>query len=378
MAKKDYYEVLGVSRNATQEEIKKAYRKLALKYHPDQNPGNKEAEEKFKEITEAYSVLSDEEKKSMYDRYGHEGLNGFQGGTSGVDFNDIFSQFSDIFGGGFEGFFGSTGSRKRTGQKGPDVKITVKLTLEEIAKGCEKKVKYKKLVECDECHGKGSVSVEGIKNCPTCNGTGEIKRKIGGGFFQQIVVSTCNTCGGSGKIIVDPCKKCKGDGRVKEEVYQTLNIPAGVANGMQLVQRNSGGAGKDGGPNGDLIIQIEEIPHEYFSRDGDNLIYDLYINIADAALGAYVEVPTLDSKAKFKIEPGTQSGKIVRLKGKGLPNLNKGYTGDLLVYINVWTPQNLSNEEIKILEKIKNMPGFNPNPVKKEKSFFEKMKEFFK
>ncbi len=376
MAKRDYYEVLGVYRNASQEEIKKAYRKLALKYHPDQNPGNKEAEEKFKEITEAYSVLSDEEKRAAYDRYGHEGLNGFQGG--GADFSDIFSQFSDIFGSGFESFFGGSSTNRKRGQRGSDVKITVKLTLEEIATGCEKKVKYKKLVECDACHGKGTNNPDGIKICPTCNGTGEIRKRVGGGFFQQIVVSTCPTCGGSGKIITDPCKKCKGDGRIKDDVFQTLNIPAGVVGGMQLLQRGGGGVGKDGGPNGDLTIQIEELPHEHFSREGDNLIYELAINIADAALGATVEVPTLESKAKFKIEPGTQSGKIVRLKGKGLPNLNKNYTGDLLVHINVWTPQNLTNEEKAILEKIKNMPGFNPNPVKKEKNFFERMKEFFK
>lgn len=376
MAKRDYYEVLGVSKSASQEEIKKAYRKLALKYHPDQNPGNKEAEEKFKEITEAYSVLSDEQKRAQYDRYGHEGVNGFQGG--GADFSDIFSQFSDIFGAGFESFFGGGSGSRRKGQRGSDVKITVKLTLEEIASGCEKKVKYKKLVECDECHGKGSTNYDGIKTCSTCNGTGEVKKRVGGGFFQQIMVSTCPTCNGSGKIITDPCMKCKGDGRVKDDVYQTLNIPAGVADGMQLIQRGSGGVGKDGGYNGDLIIQIEEIPHEYFSREGDNLIYELAINIADAALGSTVEVPTLEGKAKFKIEPGTQSGKIVRLKGKGLPNLNKGYKGDLLIHINVWTPQNLTNEEKAILEKIKNMPGFNPKPVKKEKSFFEKMKEFFK
>jgi molecular chaperone DnaJ len=375
MAKRDYYEVLGVDRNASQEEIKKAYRKLALKYHPDQNPNNKEAEEKFKEITEAYSVLSDNEKKALYDKYGHEGMNGFQGGNT--DFSDIFSQFADIFGGGgFENFFG--GSSRRRGQKGSDVKITVKLTLEEIATGCEKKVKYKKLVECDECHGRGSATSDGIKTCSTCNGTGEVRKRVGGGFFQQIVVSTCPTCGGTGKLITDPCKKCKGDGRVKEEVYQTLNIPAGVADGMQLVQRGGGGVGKDGGPNGDLIIQIEELPHEHFSREGDNLIYELAINIADAALGASVEVPTLDGKVKFKIEPGTQSGKIVRIKGKGITNINRGYTGDLLVHINVWTPQNITNEEKSLLEKIRNMPGFNPKPVKKEKSFFERMKEFFK
>ncbi len=376
MAKRDYYEVLGVSKNASQDEIKKAYRKLALKYHPDQNPGDKEAEEKFKEITEAYSVLSDEEKKSVYDRYGHDGMNNFQGGGS-TDFSDIFSQFSDIFGSGFENFFGGGGNRRR-GQRGSDVKITVKLTLEEIATGCEKKVKYKKLIECNECYGKGSTSYDGVKSCSTCNGTGEVRKRVGGGFFQQIVVSSCTTCNGTGKIITDPCKKCKGDGRVKDDVFQTLNIPAGVADGMQLVQRGSGGVGKDGGPNGDLIIQIEEIPHEYFSREGDNLIYELAINIADAALGASVEVPTLDSKAKFKIEPGTQSGKIVRLKGKGLTNINRGYTGDLLIHINVWTPQNLTNEEKTLLEKIKNMPGFNPKPVKKEKGFLEKIKEFFK
>lgn len=380
MAKRDYYDVLGVPKNAGADDIKKAYRKLAIQYHPDKNPGNAEAEEKFKEASEAYEVLSDEQSRAKYDRFGHEATGAGYGGGGGADFNDIFSRFSDIFEGtGFEGFFGGArgGQRRARGQRGADLRIKLKLTLEEIAQGTEKTLKIRRQVTCKSCAGTGAQDGSSHQTCPTCNGVGEVRQQVGGGFFSQIVVSACPTCNGEGKIITQKCMACSGEGRVPEEQSISVNIPAGVSDGMQLSMRGQGNAGKRGGDPGDLLVQFEEIPHEYLVRDGENVIFDLYVNFADAALGANVEVPTLSGKARFKVEPGTQSGEIKRLKGKGIPNINGYGAGDQLVHVNVWTPRALSSEEKKLLEKLRASDNFIPKPGKSDKGFFSKMKEFF-
>jgi len=378
MAKRDYYEVLGIEKTASEEEIKKAYRKMAMKYHPDTNPDDAEAANKFKEAAEAYDVLSDPNRKAKYDQYGHQAFD--QNGGSNMnydDFSDIFSRFSDIFGGGFD-FFGNQGGKKKAkGQRGSDLRIKVKMTLEEVLSGSDKKLKFKRYQVCNSCSGSGAKDPSSVVNCPTCKGAGEIRQQVGGGFFQQIMVSGCPTCKGTGKMIKEPCKACNGEGRTHEEAAITLTIPPGVADGMQLIHRGSGDVGPRNGPPGDLLIVIEEQANDHFVREGDNIIHELYINIADAALGTTVEVPTLNAKVRFKIDAGTQSGKIVRLKNKGLPNINTRQTGDLLIHINVWTPQNLTNEEKTILEKIKGLKNFNPTPTKSEKGFFEKIKEFF-
>ncbi|MEM7657686.1 MAG: molecular chaperone DnaJ [Bacteroidota bacterium] len=382
MDKRDYYEVLGVSKGASKDELKKAYRKLALKYHPDKNPDNKEAEEKFKEAAEAYEVLSDDNKKARYDQFGHAGMGGAAGGYNARGFEDIFSQFSDIFGegSGFESFFSGggrgRGGRRRLGQRGGDIRIRMGLTLEEIGTGVEKKLKLNRQVICKACDGSGAEN-NSFTTCPTCNGSGEIRQQAGGGFFQQIVVSTCPTCQGEGRIITQSCKVCNGQGRVPEEDVVSLKIPAGVQEGMNLSVRGKGNAGLRGGSAGDLIIQIEEKPHDHFERDGENLIHELFISFPDAALGTQVEVPTLDGKVRIKVAPGTQAGKVVRLRNKGLPSLNSYNTGNLLVHINVWTPQELTGEERKILEKFREANNFLPNPTKEQKGFFSKIREFF-
>lgn len=384
MAKRDYYEVLGVNRSASEAEIKKAYRQLALKYHPDKNPGNKEAEESFKEAAEAYDVLSNADKKARYDQFGHSGMSG-NGGYSGGGMNmeDIFSQFGDIFGGGsnpFESFFGGGGSggRRRSVNRGSNLRIKVKLTLEEMAKGVEKKIKVNKQVACGGCQGTGAGSGSGsFQSCPTCKGSGQV-RKVTSSFLGQMqTISTCPTCHGEGQTIADACKVCHGSGLQNGEEVNTIQFPAGVAEGMQLNVSGKGNAAERGGIPGDLLIIIEEIEHPHLKRDGDNLVNDLYINFADAALGTSVEVPTLEGRAKIKIEPGTQAGKVLRLKGKGMPRLNAYSRGDLLVNINVWTPQTLSSEEKKILEKFRDSPHFKPAPGKGDKGFFERMKEYF-
>lgn len=379
MAKRDFYDVLGVSKSASAEEIKRAYRKVALQYHPDKNPGNAEAEEKFKEASEAYEVLSDPDKRARYDQFGHAGLGGSGMGGGYSDINDIFSRFSDIFGGGgFEDFFGRSGGRRRSrGVAGADLRIRVPLTLEEITTGVEKTFKIRRQVTCDTCHGSGAKDSTSVQTCPTCQGTGEIRQQVGGGFFTQIVVSQCPTCHGEGQVVTANCPACHGEGRREVEDKVTVKIPAGVQHNMQLQMRGKGHAGKRGGDTGDLIIQIEEQPHDDFQREGDNVIHELYINIADAALGTSVEVPTLTGKARFKIEAGTQSGKIIRLRGKGIPSVNGYGVGDMLVHINVWTPKKLSHEERAILEKLREAKNFNPSPGKEEKGFFERMREFF-
>lgn len=381
MSKRDYYEVLGVSKSASEAEIKKAYRQLALKYHPDKNPGDKAAEDKFKEAAEAYEVLSNPEKKSRYDQFGHGGGNGGFGGQ-GMNMDDIFSQFGDIFGGGnpFESFFGGGGGRggRRTVNRGSNLRIKVKLTLEEIARGAEKKIKVNKQVACTTCGGSGAQAGQSsFSTCGTCKGSGQVRRVTNSFLGQMQTITTCPGCQGEGQTITSKCKACTGSGTQQGEEVISIQIPAGVAEGMQLTVTGKGNAAERGGIPGDLLIVIEEVAHPQLQRDGDHLIHDLYVSFADAALGTSVEVPTLEGKAKIKIEPGTQGGKVLRLKGKGVPALNSYSRGDLLVNINVWTPQTLSSEEKKILEKLRESENFKPNPGKGDKSFFERMKEYF-
>jgi molecular chaperone DnaJ len=383
MAKRDYYEILGVTRGADESEIKKAYRKMAIKYHPDKNPGDKEAEEKFKEAAEAYEVLSNAEKRKRYDQFGHAGVGssaagGGAGGFGGMNMEDIFSQFGDIFGGGF-GFGGGGGGGRggRRVNRGSNLRIKVKLTLEEITAGVEKKIKVNKYVSCGSCHGTGAQNGSAYSQCSTCRGSGHVSRITNTILGQMQTTSTCPSCGGEGQVITDKCKQCYGDGIVRDEEVITLNIPAGVGEGMQLSMSGKGNAGPRGGIPGDLIIAIEEVEHEQLKREGNNLYYDHYISFIDASLGTTVEVPTLEGKAKIKIDAGTQSGKVLRLKGKGVPDINGYGRGDLLVNINVWTPQSLTSEEKKMLESLRNSNNFKPNPSKKDKGFFERMKEYW-
>lgn len=383
MAKRDYYEILGVSKDASAAEIKKAYRKVALKYHPDKNPDNKEAEEKFKEAAEAYEILSDQQKRQTYDRFGHEGMRGGfgGGGAGGMNMDDIFSQFGDIFGGGFESFFGGGGGGGRGGRrrvrKGSNLRIKLKLTLEEIAKGVEKKIKVRRQVSCDSCSGTGAKNASAYQTCNTCQGSGQVKKVVNTMLGQMVSASTCPTCNGEGKVVTDRCEKCHGEGRqMKEEVLE-IRIPAGVSEGMQLSMYGKGNVPPRGGEAGDLLIVIEEEEHEHFKRDGNNIIYDLYVNFADAALGSSVEVPTLEGKVRINLEPGTQSGKLLRLRGKGVKDIEGYGSGDQLIHVNVWTPKSLNKREKELLEELRKSENFVPKPGKKEKGFFEKMKEFF-
>ena len=388
MAKRDYYEVLGVDKSASADDIKKAYRKMAIKYHPDKNPGDKEAEEKFKEAAEAYSVLSDADKKARYDQFGHAGVEGagpdFSGGFGNL--NDILNDlFGGAFGGGFGGFGGfgggfggQRGQRQQRVYRGRDIRVRVKLTLEEIAKGVEKEISIEKNVPCTECGGKGAKNSSDIKTCPACNGTGQVQRVVNSFLGQTVTYSTCQQCDGEGKIISNPCRSCNGTGLVRKRETIKVKIPAGVEAGMQLTLQGEGHAAKNNGINGDLLVVIEEHPHADLKREGNNLYYTKIISVTDAMLGAEVTVPCLDGDYKIKIDAGTQSGEVVRLRGRGLPSVNGyGGTGDLYVKIAVWIPKKLNKDEKAVIESLRNSESFKPNPSKEDKSFFDRLKDLF-
>ncbi len=386
MAKRDYYEILSVTKTSTTEEIKKSYRKVAMQFHPDRNPGDKAAEDKFKEAAEAYEVLSDADKRAKYDRFGHQAFGPGAGGGGfggGMDMNDIFSQFGDIFGGGgsvfgdmFGGGGGARASRGR-GARGSNLRVKIKLNYEEMAKGVTKNIKVKKYAPCTVCNGSGAKDKSSIQTCPTCHGSGQVK-KVSNTFLGQMqTVSTCPTCNGEGSTVTAKCANCKGEGRVYNEETISIDIPAGVQEGMQLSMSGKGNAGERGGAPGDLIILIEEEAHKELHRDGLNVAFELHLTFPEAAFGTNVEVPTIDGRAKIKIPAGTQSGKIFRLKGKGFPEVQGYQRGDQLIHVNVWTPQNLTSEEKTMLEKLNDSPNFKPQPGKSEKNFFDKLKEAF-
>ncbi|MCU0377600.1 MAG: molecular chaperone DnaJ [Bacteroidales bacterium] len=381
MSKRDYYEILGLNKSASKDEIKKAYRKQAIKYHPDKNPGNKEAEEKFKEAAEAYEVLSNDEKRARYDQFGHAGLGNNMGGGfgGGMTVEDIFSSFGDIFGDAFGGAFGSRrgGGRSRHVNKGTNLRVKVKLTLEEFANGAEKKIKVTKYVTCNTCHGSGAASDNDVTTCSACKGTGHTTRVMNTILGQMQTTAACNVCGGEGKVISKKCHKCYGEGITQAEEVIPLSIPAGLSPGMQLSVSGKGNAARRGGMNGDLIVLIEEEPHQELIREGNDLIYNLFISIPDAILGTNVEVPTIDGRVRIKIDPGTQGGKILRLRAKGLPDVNGYGRGDLLVNVNVWIPKNLTREEQKIIEQYRSSATFTPKPDADDKGFFDRVKNYF-
>ena len=390
MAKRDYYEVLGVDKSASQDEIKKAYRKIAIKYHPDRNQGNKEAEEKFKEAAEAYSVLSDETKRQQYDQFGFNGpagggFGGFSGG--GMDMNDIFSMFGDIFGGhggfggfgGFDGFGGGGGRRGPVNHKGTDLRLKVSLTLEEIATGVTKKFKVRKDVPCSHCHGSGAEHGSGSETCPTCHGSGVVIRTTQSLFGTMQTQSVCPTCGGEGKVIKNKCHECGGKGVVKGEEVVEVNIPAGVQEGMIVNVPGKGNAGIHNGSAGDIQVLIEEKPHDIYVRDGNDLIYNLLLDFPTAVLGGTVEIPTLGGGAvKINIEPGTQPGKVMRLRGKGLPAVQGyGSTGNMIINISVYVPKTLSKSERKAIEEMQGSDNFKGDESTK-KSIFERFVNYFR
>jgi len=373
--KRDYYEVLGVAKNAEGDVIKSAYRKLAIKYHPDKNPDDPSAEDQFKEAAEAYEVLSNADKRARYDRFGHQG----GGGNGAPNMEDIFSQFGDIFGGGggFDGFFGGGRGQARRVRKGSNLRIKLKLDLEEIANGVEKKIKVKRFVACAPCQGTGAKNGTDLKTCPTCQGQGQVKKVVNTMLGQMVSASTCPTCQGEGKTVTAACDVCRGEGRQLHEEVIPINIPAGVAHDMQLSMSGKGNYPERGGVPGDLLIQIEEEPHEFLKRDGNNIMFEQYLSFVDAALGTDLEVPTIEGKVKIKVEPGTQPGKILRLRGKGIKDLNGYGRGDQLIHLNVWTPKHVSSQERELLEKLRHSENFVPQPGKNEKGFFEKVKEYF-
>lgn len=369
MAKRDYYDILGLSKSASSDEIKKAYRKIAIKFHPDKNPDNPDAEDKFKEAAEAYEILSNQEKKQRYDQFGHQsvGGGGFHGG-GGMSMDDIFSQFGDIFGGHnpFESFFGGGGGPR--GRRGTNLRIKLKLSLEEIASGTEKKIKVKRRVEA-----KGVT----FKSCSTCGGSGQVRKVVNTMLGQMVSANTCPVCHGSGQTIDNRPAGVGPDGLELVEEIIPLKIPAGVTDNMQLSMSGRGNEAPGGGPAGDLLILIEEKEHDTLKRDGNNIVFDLYVNFVDAVLGANIEVPTIGGAVKIKLEPGTQSGKILRLRGKGVNDINGYGKGDQLVHVNVWTPKQLDKQEKEALTILRSSPNFKPKPGKNDKGFFEKIKEFF-
>ena len=381
--KRDYYEVLGVQKNANADEIKKAYRKAAIQYHPDKNPGDKQAEEKFKEAAEAYDVLSNPDKRARYDQFGHAGMSGAAGGGGGFggfsgggfSMEDIFSQFGDIFGGHFGGGgFRSSSSGGRRVNRGSDIRIKVRLTLAEIANGVTKKLKINKTVACDKCGGTGAKDADSYSTCSTCNGTGHVTRVENTFFGRMQTQSVCPTCGGTGKVITSPCDKCKGEGTVRGSEVVEIKIPAGVGEGMMLTVTGKGNAARHGGVNGDLQVLIEEEPHPELMRDGNDLIHNLNITVTLALLGGTVEVPTVDGRAKIKIAPGTHAGKVLRLGGKGLPDVN-GYG---LVVVDITIPSKLNAEEKRLVEELSRQPGFQKADSVKNQNIFERMKSFFR
>jgi len=384
MEKRDYYEVLGVSKSASAEEIKKAYRKKAIEFHPDKNPGDKVAEENFKEAAEAYEVLSDPQKRQRYDQFGHAGMgnNGGFGGGSSMNMDDIFSHFGDIFGGHFGGSFGGFsgfgggGSRGQRVRRGSDLRVKVKLTLAEIATGVEKKIKVNKYVTCSHCDGSGARDSHSTKTCDTCHGSGYVTQMQRTILGQMQTQSVCPTCGGEGKIVTDKCTHCSGEGVVRAEEIITIKIPAGVAQGMQLSMQGKGNAARRGGVNGDLLIVIEEEKHPELIRDENDLIYNLLLSLPTAILGGTVEIPTVDGKVKVKIDKGTQPGKVLRLRNKGLPDVNRYGTGDLLVNIGVYIPETLSSDEKKVIEKLDESSNFKPTATA-TKNFFSHFKQMF-
>jgi molecular chaperone DnaJ len=389
MSKRDYYQVLGVPRSATPDDIKKAYRKLALQHHPDRNPGDKDAEERFKEAAEAYEVLSDAEKRRRYDQFGHEGVRGPGGARGFNDVNDIFSTFSDIFGGGmggsiFDEMFGGGGQRRQAsgvGSPGSDLKLRLSLTLEEIAAGVEKKLRVKKWRACETCRGSGAKSSSAKVKCPVCSGTGEVRQVSRSVFGQFVNISSCSNCNGEGTIIRDACTTCGGDGRTQGDSTIKVTIPAGVSEGNYITLRGEGNVGRRGGPAGDIIVVISEEPHEVFTRNGDDVILDLLVSYPEAALGADVEVPTLGGRAKLKIEAGTQSGRMLRMRDKGIPHLNSYGRGDQLVRVNVWVPTRLNPEDRKALKELSLSENVAPQEgdrsAHSEKSFFERVRKAF-
>jgi molecular chaperone DnaJ len=376
MTKRDYYEILGVARNANPEEIKKAYRKVAIQYHPDKNPDNKAAEEKFKEAAEAYEVLSHAEKRQRYDRFGHDGVRGPEGGGPEMNMEDIFAQFSDIFGGGnpFESFFRQGQQKVR---KGSDLRIKLKLSLKEIANGVDKKIKIKRYTACETCEGNGSKDGKAIATCSVCKGTGQT-RKIANTMLGQVMTTApCNACHGEGKTISAPCISCQGEGRILKEEVLNLQIPSGVSNGMQLSMTGKGNAPARGGVPGNLLVVIEEKEDDLLKREENNIHYNLYISFIDAALGGEATVPTIEEKVKIKIPAGTQSGKMLRLRGKGIRDINGYGKGDQLIHVHVWTPQQLTKEEYEMLASFRGASNFAPNPSKKERSFFDRVRSLF-
>jgi molecular chaperone DnaJ len=367
MSKRDYYEILGLDKKASNDEIKKAYRKLAMKYHPDRNPGDTEAEEKFKEAAEAYEVLSDEQKKAKYDRFGHSGLKGGQDFHGWTDVNDIFSHFSDIFGGAFGGssifddFFGGGSSRRSqrrtTGTPGTDLRVTLKLTLEEIASGTTKKIKINKYNQCDVCSGTGASDSRSFNTCSVCNGTGEVRQVSRSVFGQFVNIQPCNNCNGKGTVISNPCKKCSGEGRLYDESTIKINVPAGVHDNSYMTLRGEGNKGKNGGPAGDIIVVFQELPHKYFVRNDDDIIYELMLSFPEAVLGTEVEIPTLTGRAKLKIDAGTQPGKYLKMREKGIQHLNHHGAGDQLVKVNIYVPKKVNSKEKDLLKQLDSLPN---------------------